>query len=176
MIFSRSGVSTRFARRTVSRWKAREVATACSIFSDKLGIVMHFPKLQFLTDYVLNPRWLTYGVYTIMYSDEARTAQGRLSEADLVRILKKAISISDRRVLRYPRDRCGIIANAMIAFRVAYVLATMKLLFRRFSRPSSRCMISNQTAHSPSASISAVSCRAMSCPRLSLSNFKTSRR
>ena len=41
---------------------------------DKLGIVMHFEKLPFLTDYVLNPRWLTYGVYTITYSEEAKTA------------------------------------------------------------------------------------------------------
>ncbi len=47
---------------------------------DKLGIVMHFAKLPFLTDYVLNPRWLTYGVYTIMYSEEAKAAKGRLSE------------------------------------------------------------------------------------------------
>ena len=95
---------------------------------DKLGIVMHFERLPFLTDYVLNPRWLTYGVYTIMYSQEAKTAQGRLSEADLVSILKKAHpSNSDGRVLRYPADRCAIIANAMIAFRVADRLETEKL-------------------------------------------------
>jgi signal recognition particle receptor subunit beta len=92
---------------------------------DKLGIVMHFERLPFLTDYVLNPRWLTYGVYTIMYSEEAKAAKGRLSEAGLVSILKKANpSISNGRKLRYPADRCAIIANAMIAFRVAYRLGT----------------------------------------------------
>jgi signal recognition particle receptor subunit beta len=92
---------------------------------DKLGIVMHFERLPFLTDYVLNPRWLTYGVYTIMYSEEAKTAKGRLSEVGLVSILKKANpSVSDGRVLCYPADRCAIIANAMIAFRVAYRLGT----------------------------------------------------
>jgi hypothetical protein len=57
---------------------------------DKLGIVMHFERLPFLTDYVLNPRWLTYGVYTTMYSEEAKTAKGRLSEAGLVSILRQA--------------------------------------------------------------------------------------
>ena len=57
---------------------------------DKLGIVMHFRRLNFLADYVLNPRWFTYGVYTLMYSEEAKAAKGRLSEADLVAILKKA--------------------------------------------------------------------------------------
>jgi hypothetical protein len=92
---------------------------------DKLGIVMHFERLPFLIDYVLNPRWLTYGVYTIMYSEEAKTAKGRLSEASLVSILRQANpSISDGRVLRYPADRCAIIANAMFAFRVAYRLGT----------------------------------------------------
>jgi hypothetical protein len=90
---------------------------------DKLGIVMRFERLPFLTDYLLNPRWLTYGVYTIMYSEETKTARGRLSESGLVSILKKANpSISDGRVVRYRADRCAIIANAMIAFRVAYRL------------------------------------------------------
>jgi hypothetical protein len=92
---------------------------------DKLGIVMHFERLPFLTDYVLNPRWLTYGVYTIMYSEEAKAARGRLSEARLVSILKNPNpSISNGRVLRYPADRCAVIANAMIAFRIAYRLGT----------------------------------------------------
>jgi hypothetical protein len=92
---------------------------------DKLGIVMHFEKLPFLTDYLLNPRWLTYGVYTIMYSEEAKAAKGRLSEAGLVSILRKANPpISNSRVLRYPADRCNVIASAMVAFRVAYRLGT----------------------------------------------------
>jgi hypothetical protein len=92
---------------------------------DKLGIVMHFERLPFLTDYVLNPRWLTYGVYTIMYSKEATSAKGRLSDARLVSILKEANpSILDGRALRYPADRSAIIRDAMIAFRVAYRLGS----------------------------------------------------
>ncbi len=90
---------------------------------DKLGIVMHFKMLPFLTEYVLNPRWLTYGVYTIMYSDEAKEKRGRLSGADLVAILKKANpSIANGHPPCYPPDRCRIIADAMIAFQVAYPL------------------------------------------------------
>ena len=90
---------------------------------DKLGIVMHFANLPFLTDYVLNPRWLTYGVYTIMYSEEAKVAKGRLSESDIVAILKSTIpSVSNDRILHYPPERCRLIADAMIAFRVAYRL------------------------------------------------------
>jgi signal recognition particle receptor subunit beta len=103
---------------------------------DKLGIVMHFERLPFLTDYVLNPRWLTYGVYAIMYSKEARAARGRLSEADLVSILRKANPSVSGRVLRYPADRCAIIANAMIAFRVAYRLGTRELGTSEFVVPA----------------------------------------
>ena len=60
---------------------------------DKLGIVMHFAKLPYLKDYVLNPRWLTYGVYTIMYSDEAQAAKGRLGEAQSRRYSRKGESL-----------------------------------------------------------------------------------
>ena len=103
---------------------------------DKLGIVMHFERLPFLADYVLNPRWLTYGVYTIMYSQEAKTAQGRLSEAGLVSILKQANpSISGGRALSYPADRCGIIAGAMVAFRVAYRLGSGELVIPALIAP-----------------------------------------
>ncbi len=90
---------------------------------DKLGIVMHFARLPFLTDYVLNPRWLTYGVYAIMYSEEAQAKKGRLSETDLVAILKKAkLSLANGHVFSFPPDRCRIIMEAMIAFGVAYRL------------------------------------------------------
>jgi hypothetical protein len=67
----------------------------------------------------------TLTVPTIMYSEAVKIAKGRLSESLLVSILKEANpSISDRNVLRYPADRSAIIANAMIAFRVAYRLGT----------------------------------------------------
>ena len=96
---------------------------------DKLGIVMHFPDLPFLTDFVLNPRWLTYGVYTIMYSEKARAAHGKLREADLVSILKKAnLTIPNGHALKYPADKCSYIASAMEAFRVAYRLGTGELV------------------------------------------------
>ena len=96
---------------------------------DKLGIVMHFSRLPYLTDCVLNPRWLTYGVYTIMYSEQAQLAKGRISEAELVAILKNAqLPQSDGRAICYPADRCHMIADAMIAFQVAYRLGNDRLV------------------------------------------------
>ena len=103
---------------------------------DKLGIVMHFEKLPFLTNYLLNPRWLTYGIYSLMYSDAAREAKGRLSEADLVSILKRAnTSISNGRAFKYGPDRCRIVADAMIAFRVAYRLRDGQLVIPALLAP-----------------------------------------
>ncbi len=85
---------------------------------------------------MLNPRWLTYGVYTIMYSPEAEAAKGRLSEAALVAILKKANpSIPNGHALRYPADAARLIADAMIAFRVAYRLGTGELVIPALLAP-----------------------------------------
>jgi hypothetical protein len=109
--------------------------TLLDIF-DKLGIVMHFAKLTYLADYVLNPRWLTYGVYTLMYSEEAKAGKGRLSETALVAALGKANpNIENGRIMRYRRDRCHIIADAMIAFRVAYRLGTGELVIPALLAP-----------------------------------------
>jgi len=103
---------------------------------DKLGIVMHFARLNYLADYVINPRWLTYGVYTLIYSDEAKAAKGRLSEAGLVAALKKTnAAIENGRAMRYPPDRCHIIADAMIAFRVAYRLGNGELVIPALLSP-----------------------------------------
>src|SRR5262245_34170721 len=73
---------------------------------DKLGIVIHFPKLPFLSEFILNPQWLTYGVYTIMYSDRAKDSQGRIWAQDVVRIFQETLS----RMLRI--DGCGIRPSA----------------------------------------------------------------
>ncbi len=93
-------------------------------FFDTLGVVLHFPDIRYLTDLILNPRWLTYGVYSVMYSEAARDARGRIGEGDLESILKGAKPLGTRsRALHYPRHRCKLIADAMVAFQVAYRLA-----------------------------------------------------
>jgi GTPase SAR1 family protein len=91
---------------------------------DKLGIVIHFPQLPFFEDFVLNPRWLTYGVYQVLYSARANDARGRITNRDLVDILRPlSLTQPDGRTLRFPTNRCQLIADAMVAFRVAYRLA-----------------------------------------------------
>src|SRR5208337_216945 len=73
----------------------------------------------------------------IMYSEEARAARGRIAEASLVPILKKAnLTIPNGRSLRYPADKCRLIADAMIAFRVAYRLGTGELVIPALLAPA----------------------------------------
>ncbi len=92
---------------------------------DKLGEVIHFPQITHLDSYVLNPRWLTYGVYTLIYSEEAGKARGELNEADVVEILgSEKVEDEDEfnNVLDYPPEKCSFIIDAMEAFKLCYRL------------------------------------------------------
>lgn len=85
---------------------------------DKLGVVIHFKNLPFLDEFVLNPRWLTYGVYAVMYANKAY-----LSEAIIVKILADAkLADENQQPLAYDRHKCGFIAAAMQEFKLCYRL------------------------------------------------------
>lgn len=90
---------------------------------DKLGVIIHFSDLKFHDAYVLNPRWLTYGVYTLLYFDEAKSNQGHLTRAQVVAILQRE-EIEDEQgyKLTYPTDKCGFIIDAMRSFKLCYFL------------------------------------------------------
>ncbi|MBT9100109.1 hypothetical protein KFZ76_20610 [Methylovulum psychrotolerans] len=83
---------------------------------DKLGMVIHFPQLDYLDDYILNPRWLTHGVYTLMYHRQAR-----LTDAEVVKILRdKPIYDEQGNNLDYSGHKCRFIIDAMREFKLAY--------------------------------------------------------
>jgi len=85
---------------------------------DKLGVVIHFPQLPCLDEYVLNPRWLTHGVYTLMYERKAM-----LTEQDVIAILRsKSIKDESGRKLDYPPEKCRFIMDAMQEFKLCYPL------------------------------------------------------
>lgn len=88
---------------------------------DKLGVIVHFPNIATLDSYILNPRWLTYGVYTLLYSLEAKAKKGRLREAEIVRILSAAEVRDDLgNVLSYPPDKAAIVIQAMEQFKLCF--------------------------------------------------------
>lgn len=85
---------------------------------DKLGMVIHFPHMPYLDDYVLNPRWLTHGVYTLMYKQQAK-----LTAHEVVAILRdKPISDENGNKLEYQPEKCAFITKAMQEFKLCYPL------------------------------------------------------
>lgn len=91
---------------------------------DKLGIVVHFSELPFADGYVLNPRWLTYGVYTLMYAKQAR-----LRATDVIRILESKTRDETGKELAYPPERCRLIIDAMKQFKLCYKVPGAKQEF-----------------------------------------------
>lgn len=90
---------------------------------DKLGVIIHFPDLPFHDAYVLNPRWLTYGVYTLLYSQEAKENKGQLTKRQVITILQREeIQDEQGHRLSYPADKCGFIIEAMRSFKLCYYL------------------------------------------------------
>lgn len=90
---------------------------------DSLGEIIYFPDLDWEEDYILNPRWLTYGVYTLLYSGKANKQQGELSEADVVSILhNKVVKDENGNKLTYPKTKCRFIIDAMSSFKLCYRL------------------------------------------------------
>ncbi len=85
---------------------------------DILGVVIHFPNIPRLDEFLLNPRWLTYGVYQIINRNKPR-----VSEAEVFDCLSRS-EITDNlgNPLAYPRSRCSFILDAMEQFKVAYRL------------------------------------------------------
>lgn len=90
---------------------------------DNLGEIVHFPDLQWSDAYVLNPRWLTYGVYALLYSDQANMQQGVLSHTDVIDILvAKKVEDENGNQLDYPKEKCRFIIDAMSKFKLCYCL------------------------------------------------------
>jgi len=88
---------------------------------DKLGVVLHFPNIADLDSLILNPRWLTYGVYRLLYSEEAQQAKGRLKEQEIISILsRKKVRDNTGNELSYKGGKAGIVIRAMERFRLCF--------------------------------------------------------
>ena len=91
---------------------------------DQLGEVIHFPEIyraRGFREYLLNPRWLTHGVYTLLYSELLKRQCGELRRGDVSEILKdRTIEDGQGNVLRYPEDRLDFLIWAMAQFKLCY--------------------------------------------------------
>lgn len=88
---------------------------------DKLGEIIHFPELAWLDEYLLNPRWLTYGVYPLLYSERLKKQHGCLCENDVAAILKNhKVTDNQGHVLHYPAKKQYLLIHAMKQFKLCY--------------------------------------------------------
>ncbi len=96
---------------------------------DRLGEVIHFPNLPFLGGYLLNPRWLTYGVYHLLYSEKSQQQNGDLTDQMVVRILCDG-EFRDNlgNALCYTPEQCRFIIDALEKFEIGFRMETNRLL------------------------------------------------
>ncbi len=87
---------------------------------DKLGVMLHFDDLKdFHNSYMLNPRWLTWGIYTLINAKQAR-----LTSNDVLKLLKDTpVKDEYEHLLSYPGDKCLFLIKAMQKFKLCYPLS-----------------------------------------------------
>ncbi|PAV13150.1 hypothetical protein ASJ81_18615, partial [Methanosarcina spelaei] len=87
-------------------------------FLNDLGIIVHFKDISLLDTHVLEPKWITEGVYKIINSDILAKKKGvlRLSMLDGILEQKKEGDYD------YPPERYGYIINLMKKFELCYTI------------------------------------------------------
>ena len=97
--------------------------TAFLTVLDDLGEIVHFDNLEWSEAYVLNSRWITYGIYTLLYSDDIIRQNGVLRHADVARILQaeKVVDEQGRRV-NFTKEKLRFVTDALKQFRLRYQL------------------------------------------------------
>lgn len=89
---------------------------------DLLGVVVHFEDLG-IDDLILNPRWLTYGVYAVLTDEKLKAGSGQVAINGLCDLLQGADLQDQGRRLHYPADKVRtVITAAMREFKICYPL------------------------------------------------------
>lgn len=86
-----------------------------------LGLVLYFGNDPRLRDTrVLNPSWVTGGVYAVIRSKLVKDKDGQLSVSDMAKVLKEAESQGVIKTKAYPKSTHGFILELMRAFQLCY--------------------------------------------------------
>lgn len=93
-------------------------------FLHDLGIVLHFRDLQLLDMHVLDPRWVTEGVYRIINSKKLAEQNGVLKLDSLTEVLKYRNS----HAFVYPPEKHSFLIDLMVKFEVCYRVGTDSIL------------------------------------------------
>ncbi len=103
----------------VCRDKNLELASDDDLLSvlDRLGTVRHFDDKHTRNLHILNPEWLTDGVYRILTSEHTHGLRGVISEKDFSRILYK----TETHNFAYPKQHYGYLIEMIRRFYLGYV-------------------------------------------------------
>lgn len=85
-----------------------------------LGHIIHFKELQELQTQVLNPTWITEGIYTLLNSDELAKNDGVITISEAEKILEEKLDFS-----RY-RGKSVYLMQVMEQFELCYSIDTKR--------------------------------------------------
>jgi internalin A len=86
-----------------------------------LGLALYFGKDERLHDTrVLNPSWVTGGVYAVIRSESVRENDGQLTVADMPRVLREAQKQKVVKAKDYPPETHPFILELMRAFQLCF--------------------------------------------------------
>lgn len=92
-------------------------------FLHDLGVVINFRNLKNFDTQILNPLWLTNGVYRIINSERVANAGGLLGEDEFDAVINDPrYDRPGERKLRYPLDKLNYIVRVMQEFELCYRL------------------------------------------------------
>ena len=87
-------------------------------FLNDLGVILHFKDLQLLDTHVLDPRWVTEGVYKIINSEVLADQRGLLKSTQLDDVFKP----KGKDEFRYSPEKYSYIVELMLKFELCYKL------------------------------------------------------
>lgn len=96
-------------------------------FLHDLGIVINFRNLKNFDTQILNPLWLTNGVYRIINSEMVATEGGLLNEKDFDAVINDPRynnQNTTERVFMYPKNKLQYIVRVMQEFELCFMLDT----------------------------------------------------
>jgi len=96
-----------------------------------LGVCVHFEDLALLDNYILEPKWITEGVYKIISSPQLIEQQGVLYLADLPKILQSQVQDD----YHYPPTKYAYLLELMKKFELSYRLNNESILIPQLLKP-----------------------------------------
>ncbi|ASF48190.1 COR domain-containing protein [Methylovulum psychrotolerans] len=98
-------------------------------FLHDLGVVINFRNLQNFDTQILNPLWLTNGVYRIINSGLVAESGGLLKEADFDAVINDSryqTNDTSEQAFHYPKHKLQYIVRVMQEFELCFMLDTQR--------------------------------------------------